>query len=181
MPDITYYLDQPYTKVLRRDDEGDVIATIAEFDGCMAHGSDDSEALRNLREAQADWIEAALAAGQDIPVPEVEGDLPSGKFVVRVPRSLHQKLNKLAKKDDVSLNQLVVMAAAEHVARRESRGEMMRAAIDAWRGPAPVKWKRSDDASAAKTGEYLEQLKEHGAVAAEDRHPSIAQRRGRRG
>ena len=128
MTDISHYLSLPYTKVLKRDDEGDVIATIAEFDGCTTHGSDEPEALKNLIDVQAAWLEAAITAGQDIPVPEIEENLPSGKFVVRIPRSLHQKLNKLAKKDDVSLNQLIVMATTEHVARREGRSEM-RAAI----------------------------------------------------
>jgi hypothetical protein len=51
-----------------------------------------------------------LAAGRGVPVPELEEELPSGKFVVRLPRSLHQKMNKFAKKDDVSLNQAMVQA-----------------------------------------------------------------------
>jgi antitoxin HicB len=117
MADIAYYLSLPYTTVLKRDDEGDIVATIDELDGCIAHGSDTTEALHNLREVQAMWLEAALTDGQEPPVPQIEDDLPSGKFVVRLPRSLHRKLNKLPKKDDVSLNQLMVMAATEHVVR----------------------------------------------------------------
>src|SRR5947207_538923 len=115
MAEINFYLELPYTRVLRRDDDGDVVATISELDGCITHGADDAEALRNLREAQNAWIAAALDAGQEIPLPNIVEDLPSGKFVIRLPRSLHQKLNRLAKKDDVSLNQLMVMAATEHV------------------------------------------------------------------
>jgi predicted RNase H-like HicB family nuclease len=113
----------PYTKVLRRDDEGDVVATIAELDGCMAHGEDEAEALRNLNEAQVAWIEAALTAGQNIPQPEVEEELPSGKFVVRLARSVHRRLNALAKKEGVSLNHLVVIAVSEYVTRIETREE----------------------------------------------------------
>lgn len=185
MPDITYYLNQPYTKVLKRDDEGDVVATIAELNGCMAHGSDEGEALQNLREAQAAWIEAAIATGQDVPVPEQEEELPSGKFVVRVPRSLHQKLNKLTKQDDVSLNQLMVVAAVEHVARREGRREMKAAYGDLFRWrPEPVKRSKPEQAN-AEMGEYLARLKEDRAVAVESeqgphRHQEGASARGRR-
>lgn len=124
MTDISYYLDLPYTKVLKRDDEGDIVATILELDGCIAHGSDEMEALGNLREAQSAWLEHAIAAGQDVPVPELSEELPSGKFLVRVPRSLHLRLNKMAKKEDVSLNQLVLVAATEYVARRDSRDQI---------------------------------------------------------
>lgn len=123
MADIQYYLSLPYTKTLKRDDEGDIVAMIAELDGCVAHGKDEAEALHNLREAQAAWVEAAQMAHQDIPPPEIVENLPSGKFVVRIPRSLHRKLNKLAKKDDVSLNQLMVVAATDYVARTEGRAE----------------------------------------------------------
>jgi antitoxin HicB len=169
MTDISYYLDQAYTKVLRRDDDGDIVATIAELDGCIAHGRDEAEALGNLREAQAAWLEAAITAGRDIPVPELEEDLPSGKLVLRLPRSLHLKLNKLAKKDDVSLNQLLVMAVTEHVSRREGRNELRATFAGAWGRPVPAKWS-SRHSSAAQGGEYLQKLKEHGAVGVEEDH-----------
>ncbi|MBM3819085.1 MAG: type II toxin-antitoxin system HicB family antitoxin [Acidimicrobiia bacterium] len=166
MTDVSSYLSLPYTRVLKRDEDGDIVATIAELDGCMAHGADESEALQKLRDAQVAWLEAAIATGQDVPVPEMDEDLPSGKFVVRLPRSLHQRLNKLAKKDDVSLNQVMVMAATEHVARRESRKEQSTHAPDvsAWHRP-PARWSFARESCA--TSKYLRQLKRHGVVAAE--------------
>ncbi len=39
----------------------------------------------------------------------------SGKFVVRVPKSLHRKLSELAEQDGVSLNQWINTALAEAV------------------------------------------------------------------
>ena len=53
------------------------------------------------------WLEESLAAGHLIPEPEDEEPLPSGKWVQRVPRSLHRQLVKAAKREGVSLNQLV--------------------------------------------------------------------------
>jgi predicted RNase H-like HicB family nuclease len=181
MADISYYLSLPYTIVLRRDEDGDFFASIAELDGCLAHGSDETEALRNIREAQAAWLEAALSAGQDIPAPEIEDDLPSGKFVVRLPRSLHHKLNKLAKKDDVSLNQIMVMAATEHVARRDVRTEMRHAhmAPAEWRRTA-VKWSPERPGS-VHPSEYFKRIQQEGLGAKavdEDQHPPSRGRKG---
>lgn len=167
MTAISYYLDQPYTKILRRDEDGDIVASIEELDGCITHGSNETEALQNLKEAQVAWIEAALDAGQEIPVPEPEEELPSGKFLTRLPRSLHLRLHKLAKKDDVSLNQLVVMATTEYVTRYETRAAY--SMLQAWR-PKTVKWTTQ---TPAKIGEYLDRLKESGAEASEMADPHM--------
>jgi predicted HicB family RNase H-like nuclease len=52
-------------------------------------------------------------------------ELPSGKFVLRIPRSLHAKLQVLSADEGVSMNQLVATYLAEaaratHLARREA-------------------------------------------------------------
>jgi len=116
--DISYYMGLPYTVVLRRDEEDDVVARIEELQGCLAHGADESEAVKNLREAQRLWLEDCLEAGHVVPDPEPEEALPSGKWVQRVPRSLHQRLAQLAKRENVSLNQLVTSLLAESVSKR---------------------------------------------------------------
>ena len=49
----------------------------------------------------------------------VEEVLPSGKWVQRVPRSLHKKLVSTAKREGVSLNQLVTSVLAAAVGKRQ--------------------------------------------------------------
>jgi len=51
--------------------------------------------------------EIALEQGIEIPEP-VKEDY-SGKFNVRVPKSLHKYLSELAKKENISLNQLILI------------------------------------------------------------------------
>jgi len=109
------YLDLPYTVTLRRDDEGDWIARVQELSGCIAHGSTEVEALEQLREAKRDWISAALEDHIDVPLPEAEDELPSGKWVQRVPRSLHKQLARLAKTERTSLNSLVTSILSDYV------------------------------------------------------------------
>ena len=116
---IAYYMGLPYTITLRPDDEGDVVAKIEELPGCSSHGGSPIEALANLKEAQQLWIEDCLDAGQPVPEPAPQELLPSGKWVQRIPRSLHQKLIRLARRESVSLNQLVTAILAEAAGHRE--------------------------------------------------------------
>jgi antitoxin HicB len=115
---VQYFMDLPYTTVLRRDDDGDYIAHISELPGCSSHGKDRNEALKNLHVVQRAWIEERLLSHLPVPEPEPEEVLPSGKWVQRVPRSLHQKLTRLAGREEVSLNQLVTTILAEAVGQR---------------------------------------------------------------
>ena len=51
-----------------------------------------------------EWLEIKLEHNLNIPVPLVS-DNYSGKFVVRIPKSLHYKLSIEAQEEGVSLNQ----------------------------------------------------------------------------
>jgi antitoxin HicB len=113
--DLQYYVNLPYTVTLRKDEDGDFVAKIVELEGCSAHGADAAEALANLDEAKSLWIEDALESGERIPLPEDDTHLPSGKWLQRVPRSLHKKLVARAAREGVSLNQLVTSLLAECV------------------------------------------------------------------
>ena len=116
--DLAYYMALPYAKTLRPDQDGDVVAKIQELPGCSAHGQDEQEALANLEEAQRLWLEDCLEAGDHVPEPQQERPLPSGKWVQRVPRGLHQKLARMARNEGVSLNQLVTQMLAEQFGAR---------------------------------------------------------------
>jgi predicted RNase H-like HicB family nuclease len=105
--DVPEYMKLPYSVIIRHmDDEGGeyYFATVAELDGCMSHGKTQEEAAANIREAMEGWIETKLEAGFPVPVPEPPGKF-SGKFIIRLPRSLHAKLAREAKLEGVSLNQ----------------------------------------------------------------------------
>lgn len=46
------------------------LAETPELPGCMAHGNSYEEALRNVRDAMAFWIDVAREQGEPIPVPK---------------------------------------------------------------------------------------------------------------
>lgn len=90
---IEYYLAQKYSIVLRElsaEDGGGWLAEIPDLPGCMSDGETPQQAIENLEDAKIAWIETALKRGQDISLPEEEVDYYSGKFTLRIPKTLHR-------------------------------------------------------------------------------------------
>lgn len=108
------FLKKPYARVLTPEDDGTYSAEVLELSGCFAQGDTPSEAIENLNCAAAEWIEASLARGQDIPEPsETRGY--SGTISLRIPRGLHKRAAKMAERNGVSLNQFLVSAISSAV------------------------------------------------------------------
>ena len=101
------YMDRPYHIIIQHitDESGTYyLATVREFDGCMSHGDTYAEACENIQEAMALWIEAKFEGGFPIPLP-TDVSQYSGKFVLRIPKTLHARLAMKAESEGVSLNQ----------------------------------------------------------------------------
>lgn len=108
-------LKKPYTRSLVPDEEsGTFTARLVEFPGCLAQGDSPAEAYERLEAAAESWIEAALEMRQEIPQPG-SGSEFSGRFALRLPRSLHRQVAELAELDGTSLNQFIVGTLAEKV------------------------------------------------------------------
>jgi antitoxin HicB len=106
--DAKYYMDLPYSIVIKKmNDENDqyYYAHVIELDGCQSHGQTEEEALSNIREAMEGYIETRLEFGDKIPEPKQDF---SGKIVLRMPKSLHQKLAIQSDLEGVSLNQYML-------------------------------------------------------------------------
>jgi predicted HicB family RNase H-like nuclease len=58
-------------------------------------------------EAMEGWLETKVESGYPIPMP-LNTEKYSGKFVVRLPKSLHARLSIEAEREGVSLNQYTV-------------------------------------------------------------------------
>jgi antitoxin HicB len=102
---------------LTEDEGGGWLITFPDLPGCMSDGETPEEAMGNGKDAVAAWLQAARESGREIPQP---GELPSGKFIARVPRSLHARLTARAKQEGVSMNALVSAFLAESIGRRDS-------------------------------------------------------------
>ncbi|MBP7526415.1 MAG: type II toxin-antitoxin system HicB family antitoxin [Syntrophorhabdaceae bacterium] len=106
---------------LREDEGGGFLATFPDLPGCMADGETPEEALADAKAAFESWMDAQKEWGRPYPASASVG--MSGKFVQRIPKSLHTKLVKRAKQEGVSLNTLVLTYIAEGMGRREGKGK----------------------------------------------------------
>jgi len=113
------YLKRPYSRVVIPETDGTYRSEILEFPGCIASGDTAAQALANLEDVAESWLEATLARGQSVPEPVEENEF-SGKLVLRLAKSIHQKAAKAARRDGVSLNTLISNCVAEHVGARRS-------------------------------------------------------------
>ena len=113
---VDYYMNLPYTIELQHDQEEGWFVRVKELRGCTSQGDTAEEALYMIQDAMLAWLEVALEDGLPIPEPRPEEDY-SGKFVVRVPRSLHRELVEHAEREGVSLNQYINVALARSVGR----------------------------------------------------------------
>lgn len=114
---LEYYLSLPYTIEMVREDEITWFARVVELPGCMTEGDSPEEVTAMICDAMTGWLELALEDGRPIPEPRRNEEY-SGKFVVRVPKSLHHDLVEAAAREAVSLNQYVVAELARAVGRK---------------------------------------------------------------
>ncbi|MEN6328615.1 MAG: type II toxin-antitoxin system HicB family antitoxin [Syntrophomonas sp.] len=104
--DLDYYMVLPYKVVLIPCDEGGYVAEIPDLRGCITQAETKEGIMEMIEDAKKVWILAALEDGRVIPEPGKEDDY-SGKFNVRVPKTLHRTLVELASSEGVSLNQFI--------------------------------------------------------------------------
>lgn len=112
---LAYYMRLPYrVEVYPEPDGTGYTAVIPDLPGCMTCADTLDELWDMIEEAKEGWLELSLEDGDYIPEPApVEVEEYSGKFVVRLPTSLHHQLAKRAEQEKTSLNQLVVMLLAD--------------------------------------------------------------------
>lgn len=110
------YLDLPYSIEIRQEPYEGWFARVREWPGCMTQAGTAEEALANLKDVIPFWLEGAIESGYEIPEPP--GSEYSGRFMVRVPRSLHRDLAERAQDEGVSINQLTNVALAYLLGRQ---------------------------------------------------------------
>ncbi len=116
MQDLSLY---PFeVRPLTAEEGGGFLVSFPDFTECISDGETVEEAIQNGLDALQETI-AALES-MNLPVPEPGGNgAYSGKFIQRVPKSLHARLALRAKQEGVSMNLLVNTLLAESLGRRE--------------------------------------------------------------
>jgi len=125
------YPFEAYAHIVRplTDDEGGgFLITFPDLPGCMSDGETIEKAIENGRDAFLGWIAVQADLKREIPKPrwrqEEDKTIPlsvSGKFIQRVPKTIHAKLVQRAKQEGVSLNALVLAFIAEGIGKRQGK------------------------------------------------------------
>lgn len=103
---------------LSHQDGGGYLAEVPDLPGCVSDGETPAEAIGNARDAIRAWIDAMKAHRNPIPPPTIIEDY-SGKWVQRVPKSLHRALAERARIEGVSLNTLVTTILSGGIAKKD--------------------------------------------------------------
>jgi antitoxin HicB len=105
--------DYPFeVRPLADEDGGGYLVSFPDFAECIADGETIDEAISNGREALAATIAALKSMKLAVPAPN-SGGVASGKFVARVPKTIHAQLATRARAEGVSLNALVLTFIAQ--------------------------------------------------------------------
>ena len=121
---LAYYLALKYPFRVRVDAQDGFFVDFPDLPGCMTDADEIADLPAMIEEAKGLWIESEYEVGADIPVPTLmDLDVYSGKFNVRLARSLHEALSEASEAAGVSLNQYVatLLARGDAQARLERR------------------------------------------------------------
>lgn len=98
---------------------GGFLISFTDFSECISDGETIAEAIENGMDALQETIAALESLNMPVPEPDSGGSY-SGKFIQRVPKSIHARLVMRAKQEGVSMNSLVTSILAESLGRREA-------------------------------------------------------------
>ena len=114
----TSRIEYPFEmRPLSKEEGGGYSITFPDLPGCCSDGATPEEAINNGRDALESWIAVAREFGDELANPFSNA---SGRFVQRVPRSLHAQLIARAKIEGVSLNTLVVSIVSQGLGQRQT-------------------------------------------------------------
>ena len=117
---LEYYLELDYPiiiKKLKELDGGGYFAEIPDLPGCYSDGETPQEAYDNIQDAKKCWLEVAIEKEYDIALPNIDNEEYSGKFTLRIPKTLHKQLAKTSKEEGISLNQYIQTLLAYNFGR----------------------------------------------------------------
>jgi antitoxin HicB len=100
------------------EEDGQYTATHPDLPGCASFGDTPDEAVAELRVVRELWLRGEIESGNAIPQPSSYEETFSGKFVLRMPKTLHRTLHHEAKLQGVSLNQYVIFTLADRHSKK---------------------------------------------------------------
>jgi antitoxin HicB len=111
---------------LSAEEGGGYLISFPDFAECISDGETVDEAVENGLDALKATVAALKAKKLPVPAPN-GGGVASGKFVARVPKTVHAQLATRARAEGVSLNALVLTFIAQGLGSAGGRAPGKRA------------------------------------------------------
>ena len=93
------------------------VSRVPALPGCAAHGDSPERAAKEARIAATGILEVMAEHGDPIPRPDTSVDY-SGKLGLRLPKSMHEQVARLAAADEVSINTKLLTLIAYGLGQR---------------------------------------------------------------
>ena len=120
--------DYPFeVRPLSAEEGGGYLVSFPDFAECISDGESVDEAIENGLDALKATIAALKSKKLPVPAPN-SGGVASGKFVARVPKTVHAQLATRARAEGVSLNSLVLTFIAQGLGSTGSKARAKGAA-----------------------------------------------------
>ncbi len=103
--------EYPFNVIAHPD--GGYVIEFPDLPGCMTQIETLDEVGPMAEEIRILWLETAYEMGNDIPMPSYPEEY-SGRFVLRMPKSLHRTLAQAAEREGVSMNAYACQLLAEN-------------------------------------------------------------------
>lgn len=130
-PTLDEILAREYPFHVLADPDGGYVVVYPDLPGCSTQAETLDEIPVMADEARRLWLEVAYEDEKDIPLPSYPEEY-SGKFIVRLPRSLHRELAEAAAREGMSLNSYVMelLGRRDALARVEQNLMRLQAQMD---------------------------------------------------
>ena len=120
--------DYPFeVRPLSSEEGGGYLISFPDFAECISDGESVDDAIESGRDALKATIAALKAKKLPVPAPN-SGGVASGKFVARVPKTVHAQLATRARAEGVSLNALVLTFIAQGLGGTRGKASVKSAA-----------------------------------------------------
>jgi antitoxin HicB len=96
------------------------IARVPVLPGCIAHGETADKATHEAERAAELMLDVLREDGKALPPEDAVADF-SGQLRLRLPKSLHEEVSRLATAEGVSINAFLLSLVAEGCGRRSPR------------------------------------------------------------
>jgi antitoxin HicB len=116
---VDHYMSLKYPIKISEMEEGGYFVEVVDLPGCMCDTKTIKEIPAKIEKSKRAWLEGVLEREGQVPLPKKE-EVYSGRFVIRIPKTLHKILAERAEQEGTSLNSYALMLLSFNSEKRKT-------------------------------------------------------------